>query len=117
MALETLMIGRVAQTTKKKLKRNLKRSRATMMDLVTLMSGRAAIMTTRMLKTIRKIIKMPTLRMLLETVTTKLLSQSKRSKRKRLLSRSNWSAKSLLMLIHFWQVSWLTWVPVQRSPT
>ena len=72
MALETLMIGRVARTTIKKLERNLKRSRATMMDLVTLMSGREAIMTTRMLKTIRKIIKMPTSRMLLETVTTKL---------------------------------------------
>ena len=117
MVLEILMIGRVARTTIKKFKRTLNRSRATMMDLVTLMSGREAIMTTRMLKMIRKMIKMPTSPMLLETVTTKLWSKSRRSKRRRLLSRSDWSVKSLLMPIHFWQVSWPTWVLVQRSPT
>ena len=88
-----------------------------MMDLVTLMSGRAEKMMTRILKMIRKMIKMPTSPMLLETVTTKLWSQSRRSKRRRLLSRSDWSVKSLLMPIHFWQVSWPTWVLVQRSPT
>ena len=117
MVLEILMIGRVAQTTIKKFKRTLNRSRTTMMDLVTLMSGREAIMTTRILKMIRKMIKMPTSPMLLETVTKKLWSQSRRSKRRRLLSRSDWSVKSLLMPIHFWQVSWPTWVLVQRSPT